>query len=216
MFGREGIESLLEAAERRKRVKGSALFREGDTATGLFVLLKGSLKLMRISSDGREMVLHLAKPPALVAEAAIFIGKYPATAMVTEDCEVGFLDRAAALDLMEKNGRFARFLLEGVSLWVSRLVNRIEELTTNDATSRLARYLLELLEREVPRMSPSAPRVKLPVKKGELAQMLNLQLPSLSRIFRHLQDKGIIEVRGGEIVLHDPAALRRLTVPSLG
>ncbi len=214
-MGEAGTRLFLEACDLRRKPSGSTLFREGDVGAGLFMILSGSVKLIRLGRDGRETILHIAEPPGVIAEAALFIGRYPASAVVLNDCELLFLPKERAFALMEKNGPFARFLLDGMSLWLKRMVVQIEQLTTNDATARLSRYLLELYEKTPPKISPTAPRVTLPVKKGELALLLNMQLPSLSRIFRKLQDERVIEVRGKSIVLLEPAALRRMTLPPL-
>jgi len=191
------------------------LFREGDAGAGIFFILSGSVKLLRVGVDGRESVLHIAEGPAMIAEAAIFIGKYPASAEALTDVESLYLSKEQAFALMERSGKFARFLLDSMSFWLNRLVKRIETLTQDSAASRLSRYLLEIHEKRPPKLSPAAPKVTLAVKKGELAQLLNMHQPSLSRIFRKLQDDRVIEVRGSTITLLDLGALRRLTLPPL-
>jgi len=215
ILGTDGVAALIESCDLRRKAKGGALFREGDVGAGIFFVLTGSVKLLRITMDGRESVLHVAEGPSMIAEAAIFIGKYPATAEALTDVEALYLSKERAFDLMERSGKFARFLLDAMSFWLKRLVSKIEAITQDSAASRLSRYLLELHEKRPPRLSPSAPKVTLPVKKGELAQLLNMHQPSLSRIFRKLQDDRVIEVRGSTITLLDLAALRRLTLPPL-
>lgn len=214
-LGEAGTLALIEACDARRKSKGGTIFREGDVGAGLFLILSGSVKLMRVGRDGRESILHIAEAPAVIAEAAIFIERYPATAVALTDVEMLYLSKAAALDLIERSGSFARFLLEGLSLWLKRMVVKIEQLTVSDATARLSRYLLDLHEKSAPKLSPTPPKVTLPVKKGELAMLLNMHQPSLSRIFRKMQDERVIDVRGQTIALLDLAALRRLTLPPL-
>jgi len=215
LLGFDGMRDFVEACDLKKRSTGGRFFQEGETAVGIFLILKGRIKLLRETRDGRETILHIAEAPALIAEAAIFMGKYPATAEAVEDSELLFLSKTAAFDLIEKNGKFARWFIGNMSLWLQRLVSRIEALTTSDAAARLCRYLIDLYEKTPPGLSLSSPRVNLPVKKGELARLLNMQLPSLSRIFRRMQDEGLIEVVGKTIILKNVAALRRMTLPPL-
>jgi len=215
ILGPESVNALIEACDFRRKSKGGMLFREGDAGAGIFFILSGSVKLLRVGVDGRESVLHIAEGPTMIAEAAIFIAKYPASAEALTDVEFLYLSKERAFMLMERSGKFARFLLDSMSFWLKRLVLRIETLTQDSAASRLSRYLLEIQEKRPPKISPSAPKVTLPVKKGELAQLLNMHQPSLSRIFRKMQDDRVIEVRGSTITLLDLAALRRLTLPPL-
>ncbi len=215
IFGEQGMRSFVEACDLKKRSTGGRFFQEGDPASGIFLILKGRVKLLRLTRDGRETILHIAEAPTLIAEAAIFMGKYPATAEAAEDSELLFLSKAAAFELIERNGKFARWFIGNMSLWLRRLVGRIEELTTSDAAARLSRYLIDLHEKSKPGISLSSPKVTLPVKKGELARLLNMQLPSLSRIFRKMQDEDLIEVVGKTIILKNIASLRRMTLPPL-
>lgn len=215
ILGAEGVRAVIEAGDFRRRSSGGKIFQEGDTATGFYLILKGKVKVSRQTPDGRETILHFAEAPSIIAEAAIFLGKYPATAEVVEDVELLFLSKSAALELIEHNGRFARWYIDSLTFWLQRLVGRIEELTTSDAASRLARYLLDLLEKSPPRVTLTAPKVTLPLKKGELAGLLNMQLPSLSRILRKMQDERLIEVSGKTITLINIPGLRRATLPPL-
>src|SRR3954453_24170693 len=75
------LSELATMTVRRKFKKGESLFSEGDQANGFYLLVSGSIKLCRMSHDGREKVLHFVQPRETFAEAALFgDGKYPAEA----------------------------------------------------------------------------------------------------------------------------------------
>ena len=64
LFSRLADSDLSELATitvRRKFKKGESLFCEGDEATGFYLLVSGSIKLCRMSHDGREKVLHFVQ-----------------------------------------------------------------------------------------------------------------------------------------------------------
>jgi CRP-like cAMP-binding protein len=56
----------------RRLAQGEALFRAGDVALGLVVVREGALELVRISAEGRRLVLHRAGPGDTFAEASLF------------------------------------------------------------------------------------------------------------------------------------------------
>ena len=64
------LHALATIAVRRVFSKGESLFSEGDVATGFYLLVSGHIKLCRVSSDGREKVLHFVRPGETFAEAA--------------------------------------------------------------------------------------------------------------------------------------------------
>src|SRR5674476_1645815 len=130
-------EHLIEVAEiavRRPFTKGETLFSEGERAQGFYLLAEGSLKLCKISPDGREKVLHMVHPVETFAEAAFFgDGCYPAEARGVEKGEVLFFPRGAFMGLLERNPRFSLNLIASLSLLLRRFARQIEELSFADA-----------------------------------------------------------------------------------
>jgi CRP-like cAMP-binding protein len=213
--GEEVCTGILRRAERQEWPANSMVFAEGDEAAGMYFVAKGLIKLARITPDGRENVLTFVEPAGMFAEAAIFLGKYPATAMALADTELLLLRRRDIMELISKHELFLSFMFGAMARWLQRLVTKIDQLTLSDGTARVARYLLSQLEKQKSQVEYKVPRVNLPSKKGDLATLLNMNQPSLSRIFRRLQDEKIIDVQGRTIYLNDLQALNKLTLPPL-
>jgi CRP/FNR family transcriptional regulator, dissimilatory nitrate respiration regulator len=212
--GKEVCLELLSHAKAKHYPPDTIVFQEQEEARNLFIVARGMVKLTRISWDGRESVLAFVEPPHLFAEAAIFLGKYPATAITLADSDLLLVDAQTVLDMVRRHESFLRFLFGMISQWLQRLVTRIDQLTLNDGSARVARYLLSLS----PATGDNSQRdieITLPTKKGDLADLLNMNQPSLSRILRRLQDNGFITVQARTIQLHDLEALRKLTMPPL-
>src|ERR1035437_4569889 len=101
------LTELATITVRRKFNKGETLFCEGDQATGFYLLVSGSIKLCRMSHDGREKVLHFVKPRETFAEAAFFgDGKYPAEARALAPGEALYLPKEGFMELMSSNPNF--------------------------------------------------------------------------------------------------------------
>ena len=213
--GEEVTREILAAAVRQHWPEGALIFQEGDKAEGIFIVCKGSVKLTRISPDGRESVLTFVEPPNLFAEAAIFLGRYPAAAIALADTELLCLPRAQVMELIRRHEEFLNFLFGTMARWMQRLVAKIDQLTLSDATARVARFFLSELDKGPPQFDYRVPRITLHAKKGDLATLLNISQPSLSRILRKLQDDKLIDVQARTIYLHDLDALRKLTLPPL-
>jgi len=213
--GEEVCAEILRRADRQNWPADSVVFQEGDAAAGMYFVARGLVKLARISPDGREAVLTFVEPPGLFAEAAIFIGKYPATATTLADTDLLILRRRDVMELISLHEEFLNFLFSTMARWLQRLVAKIDQLTLSDGTARVARYLLSELDKQRPSLDFKVPRVTLPSTKGDLATLLNMNQPSLSRIFRRLQDDKIIEVQGRTIFLNNLEALNQLTLPPL-
>jgi CRP/FNR family transcriptional regulator len=202
---------LAAITVRRSFKKGETLFSEGEEATGFYLLLSGSIKLCRMSADGREKVLHFVKPRETFAEAAFFgDGKYPAEARAMEAGEVLYIPRQGFMDLMARNPGFALNLVVSLSSMLRQFVRQIEELSFADVTSRLASFLVRRAG-EKSTSFDGITYIDLGIKKGELASRLGTASETISRTLRKLKDEGIIEVQGNRVVVHQMEKLEKLS-----
>jgi CRP/FNR family transcriptional regulator len=206
----EGLDEVAAIAAKRSFAKGEALFAEGDPATGFYLLAQGSVKLCKVSPDGREKVLHFVHPAETFAEAAFFgDGRYPAEARTLEKGEAIFFPREAFMGLIERNPRFALNLIVSLSLLLRRFARQIEELSFAEVPARLATYLIELAERKSTSFQGKT-YLDLDMKKGELASRLGTVSETLSRTFRKFKEEGLAEVEGSRVIILDMARLRNL------
>jgi CRP/FNR family transcriptional regulator len=199
---------VAAAGFERSYERGAIVFNEGETAEALFVVLAGQVKLMRYSSRGRELLLHLVHPGQTFAEAALFAGDtYPATAEVVEPARVWYLPRAALIDLLRGSPELALAMLGSVSMWTRRLASKLELLTQRRVEERLALYLLARAGTDHP--EPGA-IIELAQPRNLIAAQLGTGPEVLSRTFRRLEDDGVIAAAPHHVTVLDPPKLRAL------
>ena len=204
------LAQLAAITVRRTFKKGETLFSEGEEATGFYLLVSGSIKLCRMSHDGREKVLHFVQPRETFAEAAFFgDGRYPAEARAIESGEVIYLPKEGFLELMTRNPNFTLNLVVSLSLQLRRFARQIEELSFADVTSRLASFLVRRAS-EKSTSYDGITYVDLGIKKGELASRLGTASETISRTLRKLMNEGIIEVQGNRVLIHQMEKLHKL------
>ena len=209
MLDTNTLNTVAESGYVEQWTKNSIVFWEDDDPTGIYVVLSGAVKLIRQRSDGREFLLHMAHPSDVIAEGAVFLGKNPATAVTTEASELFVLPKNDVFPLLETQPGFARYIYEAMAGWLERLVRKIDQITLDDATARIARYLLDLADTQ------NTTTVALPLKKGDLASLLHMNQATLSRTFRRLQDESIISVTGRTLTILSPEQLDDLTLPPI-
>lgn len=214
-LGADLCRDLLHSSRLLRRSRNSIIFQEGDPANAVFLVAAGVLKLTRYTLEGREVIVHLAEPFAMVAEAALFMGKYPVTAVAVDDSVLIEVSKETVFTLIERHPSFQRRLFDSMANWLQRMVSKIEELVLSSATARLAHYLLDLSKLRAERGLANVNRIPLPVKKGDLALLLNMNQATLSRTLRHLQDGNLISVAGRTITILNPDGLRTSALPPL-
>lgn len=198
------IEALVNGTKMVTVPRGATLFNRGDRAHGFYLLLEGQVKLGIISPQGDEKVIGLIQPGESFGEAVLFLERsFPVYAQATLDSKVLLITRDTIFDILDTDVTVVRRMLAGISARNRQLVNDIESLSLQNSTQRLIGYLLQISAD-----SPNPEYVQLPANKLTIASMLNITPETLSRVMLRLQNAGLIEVNGKEILITSVAGLR--------
>jgi CRP-like cAMP-binding protein len=188
------------------------LFGDGEPYRGMFVVLSGLAVVYKQSGDGRMLILHVCRPGDSIAEDPMFEepeARYPAHGRVTRDSEVMFLPREKFLPFLKQHPEVAWELLKGFAVRLRELSQQLEGVTLREVTARLARYLLDELEKSG-RRRETRPALTLPLAKGSLASYLGTVHETLSRSFARLIREKIVTVDGPKVTFLDLGRLERL------
>jgi CRP/FNR family transcriptional regulator, dissimilatory nitrate respiration regulator len=198
---------LMESCTLKDVRKGCVLFEEGAPYRGMYVVIEGSVKVYRMTTDGKETVLHLLFPTQTLAEIPMFAGSgYPAHAETLEDSRLCFVEKGGFLSLINRDSELALKMLAGLSKRLRALASQLEDLTALDVRTRLLRYIVDEHSRQSHAVLAS--HIRLPVSKSVLAATLGMSLETLSRSFRKLEDEGLIQLKGKIVAFDDAQRLR--------
>ena len=189
-----------------RKAQGEVLWRVGEPARGLVILLTGSVRLVRAGKGGRRHVIHREGPGVALGEIPLLDGDgYPATAEV-ETAVTAILVTPAALEAaMAADPTLARTLLRGLAHRVRNLIDRLDGLTTLDIRSRLARHVLDRAD------SADGAVFTLGAHHGALAEDLGTVREVLVRNLAKLRTQGLIVPEGrGRYRIGNRAALEAL------
>jgi len=204
----EQIQWLAAIVERRKYSRGKVIFTEGEEAAGLYVLHTGRVKIYKLSSEGKEQILHIFGPGEPFGEVAVFAGgQFPAYAETLEVSETLFFPRKKIVELLTKDPSMAMNMLAMLSKRLKYFTQLVENLSLKEVPQRLAAYLLVLAT-----MKDKRDTVELDIAKGQLASLLGTIPETLSRILNKMTIQGYIEVEGRQIKLLDRQSLENISM----
>ena len=198
---------LAAAATRRSVKRGETVFRKGDAATGMYVVVYGEIKLFAETPARGRRLTGVVEPGQSFGEPVMFLER-PALvdAQAASDALLLHLPKAAIFDEIERSPRFARRIVAGLSQRVERLVRELELQALGSGRERFAAYLLRRCSgREAPVV------IRLPAAKAEIASLLNLTPEHFSRVLAELQQDGLLQVDGRSITVPDPDRLAPAT-----
>ncbi len=185
--------------------KHAIVFTEGEAATGLWVVLAGRVRLVRMSPRGREQVLHTESAGATLAEVPLFDGGgYVATAVAEGEARLLFVPGPQLLALCRRHPDVALGIVAVLARRVRAFAALIEDLALRDVTARLARFILVEARRA------GGDVVELPGTRDDVAARLGTVRELVSRSLAQLRVAGAIAVRGRRITLIDERRLADL------
>jgi CRP-like cAMP-binding protein len=200
------VSAIRQIAVEKQYNKGQTIFSEGDETKGLFVVVDGRVKIYKVSSEGKEHILHIFEAGQSFGEVTVFTGQqFPANAQTLSKSRLLILPRKAFVGLVTDNPSLALNLLAIMSKKLRQFATQIENLSLKEIPARLASYLIYLSEEQ-----GSAEAVTLNVSKGQLASLLGTIPETLSRIFAKLSGQNLIRVEGPKIMLLDPEGIEDL------
>ena len=197
------VERLIAPATVMSLDKGATLFRQGDPACAVFIVIDGWVKLYRITPAGEEAVIYLFAKGDNFAEAVAFTGQpYPAMAETASKARIVRISANHVIACIREEPDIALAMIGSMSLHLHRLLAEVEQLKAQTGVQRVAEFLASLagIER-------GACTISLPYDKVLIAGRLGLTPESLSRAFAKLRPLGV-DVRASHVLVHDVARLR--------
>jgi CRP/FNR family transcriptional regulator, nitrogen oxide reductase regulator len=200
--------SILSLARERYFSSGQRIFREGDPASAIFVLLSGRVKLTRFSRSGDQVLLRVIDKEEVVGQLGLSAGSgHTLTAEAMETSRVLSWSIQAFEDLCARIPPLASNSLHIIADSQRALEERFIEQITASAPARLARLLVRLLEKNGCSIHKPA-RIE-GLLRQELAQMIGTTIFTVSRLLNHWERLGIIEAQRETVVINDPRQLVR-------
>jgi CRP/FNR family transcriptional regulator len=189
------LEEVVNITTDQTFQKGQTVFSEGEEASGFYVVVAGQVKIFKLSSEGKEQILHFVTRGECFGEAPMFTGgRFPAHAETVERSRLFFFPRVFFLELIGKDPSLAMNMLADLSKRLRRFTLLVEELSLKEVPSRLAAHILYLSGRE-----NDAGVFELSITKGQLASLIGTIPETISRILGKMSSQDLIKVRGRKI-----------------
>lgn len=196
---------LKKCGAREKEIPASSyVFREGDEAKGLFILLDGAVEVEKNNFSGkRQMVNRFRQKDTVFGEVYLFLEDrpYDFACRAVEDSRLIFVPKGA---FDPSGGAVARQLAANMLAVLARkayfLNQKMVVLSAGSMEKKIARHLLFV--------NPTGEDFEL-MNREALADYLAVPRPSLSRTLMKMHREGLIDLNGRKVSF-DPENLESL------
>jgi len=169
----------------RELHRGEELFAQGEPASAIYEVKRGSVRLLRQTIDGRTVVVYTAKAGEMLAEAALFAERYHCSAVAAVASTVRGYSKVAVLAALRRDPEKMESFLAGFARQIHALRFQLEMRNTRSAQARLLLYL-EL------RADPTNKRIELEGPLQDIASEVGLTREALYRAVTALVAKGVL------------------------
>jgi CRP-like cAMP-binding protein len=203
------LQRLLAEAVVERCPPGTLIFREGDRARHVHLLLAGIVELSKMEGKRECGVLMLSAGDVFMPAAALFDEPYLTSARALTAARLLLLEVDAVRAATARSALLAMRLARVMGGQWRMAVRHILDLKCRSAPERLAAFLLRIFDES--RLQDSA---ELPISKRHLASRLGMTAETLSRALQTLADNGLF-VRGNRIIVRDRQAIDAFCGPDL-
>lgn len=183
----------------RRHPKGSFIVNQSETASAMYLLVSGRVKVSVVSPGGKELALEYLDAPAHFGEMSL-MDSDPGSADVVAmtDIEVFALDGKNLSAAIGLRPQLALSLIATLSRRLRNTITRLEEMAFRDATHRVMRVVLN--------MATAGYETRgVPVIQGlthyDIATLAGTSRETASRVISSLAKEGVVATKGRKIVV---------------
>lgn len=207
--GNQGIKELEKLMmERKVRTikKKQIIYYEGDTVSGIYLVLTGKIKTIKLSEDGRELLTGMYGPEEYFGIPALLLNEpYTETAEALEDTTVCQLPKEMVEELLNRYPDVARQFIHILSNNLLEKEEQLLQLAYHSVRKRMSEVLIRLCKLE-----KQEGQIVLRISRDNLASMAGMATETVSRILSDFKDEGIIERKGSQIGILDHPKLQQM------
>lgn len=193
----DGLTALKKiVSERKSRFfkKNQVVHYEGDSATGIYLVLSGKIKTIKMAEDGRELMTGIFQPEDFLGTNIILSNiPYDDTATALEDSYLCFFPKGQFDELLLFYPDLANKFLKILSNEIRNKDAYLLQLAYQSVRKRIAEAILRLfLQRDAVSKSVS-------ISRDDLAALSGTASETVSRTLTEFKNEGLIEKKGSAL-----------------
>ncbi len=186
------------------------MYRQGEAATTLYVVIVGRLRATQTTSDGQQVIIRYLGPGEVAGYATLTGGdSHPGAVTAVDDSHlIGWSD-AAIRQILTEHSVVAVNAVTLLGARYREMQLRLRELSTQKVEQRIAHTLLRLAA-QAGRRTARGVEIAFPLSRQDLAEMSGTTLHTVSRTLSGWEEQGIVDCGRRRVILTKPDNLKSI------
>lgn len=188
--------------------EGAMLFLEKQEARGVFVICEGEIKLTISSSEGKTLILRIAKPGEVLGLMATLSGEpYELTAETLRPCQVAFIRREEFLRFIARHPEVTLGIVKQLSANYHSACDQLKTVgLSSSAPEKLARLLLGWSAGG--EETKLGTRITMPLTHQEIAEFIGSSRETVTRTLSDFRSRHLVTLKGSTLMIANRPALQ--------
>ena len=187
----------------RRYENSNYIFLEDSEGEQCFFVAKGSVKVTRLSKDGREVILTMLNAGDFFGEMSLLDGESrSANVIALEETEVLTLNREDFLVVLHDYPTIAIQLVKEMAGRLRKSDRQIASLSLSDAEKRITMCIIRFADDQGVIKNGKVSIPKTPIQQ-DIANMAGTSRETVSRALSILEKENLIERNGRELIILD-------------
>ena len=197
---------LTTLFEEKRYKRGAILFLEEDTGNYMYVVKSGRVKVSRVLTSGKEMILTFHDAGDYFGELSLIDGgTAPATVTAVVATAILVINQHR-FAWMIQNPKIKEALLRNLCGRLREAWAQVEVLGFHNASARVGTMLYNLCQSKGITTSDGT-MISLRLTHKQIADLIGISRGTVTRVLNQLQADGLIRVRARRFVVGDPEEL---------
>lgn len=207
----DSVKALLKRARINRIGKKATIVHAGTESHSLYLILKGSVSVILKEDDEREIVVAYLNAGDFFGEMGLFEPKALRTAEVRtrEVCEIAEVDYNVFQELSQQYPDLTFAVFAQLARRLKNTTRKFNDLAFIDVTGRIARCLIDLADQPEAMILPNGRQIH--ITRQEIGRLVGCSREMVGRVLKSLEEQGMIETDGKEILIYDSALVDQHT-----
>lgn len=203
----EALKDLSAMATSVNYPAGKVIFSERDTNSNIYIVLEGEIKLSMNSSDGRRLILRIARKGEILGLSSTLSGKASEiTAETLYPAKLAPITRREFSNFLMRHPEVYQTVTEELSREYTLACEQLRTVgLSNSAPEKLARLLLEWSQNG--KTTEAGTHFRFPLTHGEIGEFIGASRETVTRTLSIFKSRHLIDFHGSTLTIPSKTAL---------